>query len=169
MEGKGNFFILIAIVAFLSLTLAMLAGYVLFMGGSDAHNEQEDKHNKVITVPTDDELGILSLYEEKKPFNLKSDDLSKLSVILLKIELKYFIKVEGVKDPLAKIEKYRNKILQNIGTYFQGKTVVDISKPEAKKTAEKELLKQINQLLSENEKEELEFIYSIVFPEWLYQ
>ena len=168
MEGKGSFFILLFIVAFLSLTLAGLAGYVFFFSGSTQSASEAVHHQAKVVRPPDEDLAVKKLFEEKgKYFNLapsETDD-KKLSVIQVGVELVYFKKVKGVKEPAAKIAAYDGEIREIVGTYFQNKTLEDVRKPETKQKAKEEITKEINKLLGEKEN----IIYTINFGEWFYQ
>lgn len=172
MEGKGSFFILIVIVALLTLTLAVLAGYLL-LGGSPAKVQQVSQLQNPLSssVPSDDKLEKKLLFEDKKFFNLKNEDSStRISVINVNVELVYFKNVKGIKNVKAKIDAYDNKIKEVIGTYFQGLTLSDVEKPDAKEKAKEELKTKLNEVLLASEKEKSNpIIYTINFPEWFYQ
>lgn len=170
MEGKSGFFILIGIVAFLSLTLAMLAGYVFFVqGGSPKPKTEQDPQKNEIKVPKDDELVKQKLFEEKMPFNLKSDDSEKISVIVISMEMSYFKKVKDIKDTSAKLEANKSKLQEIAGTYFQSLTLNEVMTVDAKEKARAELTKRMNECLLSNEKAKTDIIYTIVFDQWFYQ
>jgi hypothetical protein len=100
LEGKSSFFVLLFIVAFLSLALAILAGYVFFFSGSGNKTEVVSVQTE---VPDDEDLASMILFDGKKIFNLKKEsdagDASKaVPVIQVNVELKYFKKVKGIKN-----------------------------------------------------------------------
>lgn len=172
MEGKSSYFILLVIVAFLSITLAFLAlGYFFF-----GHNgSASDKEVVMVTqrVPDDNELDNKVIFE-KSNFNLMkaADDNKQIAVIVLSASMKHYKKVEGMKNEeeiIAKIDFYSKEINSAIGTYFQGLTLQDVSKVDAKEKAASELTKIINEILTKNDKKASPLVYSIVFDYWFYQ
>ena len=170
MEGRGSFFILIVIVAILTLTLAVLAGY-LFIFANNPHETVKDAGMQNETEkkrPAESELAQKKLYNEKKYFNLKSEN-GKLSIIQVNVELWYFKKVKGIKSTDEKIALNESKIKQIIGTYFQNMTLEEVRMPETKERSNKELTKMINEYLVSNEKSKEDIIYEVVFEEWFYQ
>lgn len=167
MERKSGFFILISIVAFLSLALAMLAGYVFFVQGGQGAGQGSEK--KEIVTPKDSELLKIKLFEEKTPFNLKNTDSKKLSVIVVNVELSYFAKVRDISDTTAKIESNKGKLQEIVGTYFQSLTLEEVMGSNSKEKARMELTKRMNEQLLANEKANSDLIYTIVFDQWFYQ
>lgn len=166
MEGKGSFFILLFIVAFLSLTLAVLAGYVFFVGGSPKTGVEATKQ-EATKMPAETELGRKKIFE-KQLFNLKKSDSKEVAVIKVSAEI-VFLKGKDIKKTEAKIETYESEIKEILGTYFLNKTVDEVKQPEAKEKAKKELLKKINEIMTASEKEKNDIVYSIIFDEWFYQ
>lgn len=169
LEGKRSFFILLVIVAILTLTLAVLAGYILLVAGSPAQPKAETAASETVKRPSDEELVFRKLFEEKQFFNLKTNPGEKTSVIVINIQLQYFKKVKGIKDVEAKITAYESPIKEIIATYFQGMTKEEAEKVETKTRAKEELKKKINELLTSGQKEKKDIIYSVVFDEWFYQ
>jgi flagellar basal body-associated protein FliL len=173
LEGKSSFFtiILLIIVAFLTLTLAALAGY-FFLGGSKT--EIKVIENASIEIPKDEDLASLVVFGEgevSKPevFNLKNNDTNSIPVIQVSVELEYLIKTpkkSSIKDPAAKMEKYHGKIKQLIGTYFMNQTLQDVKELHAKEKAAEELKKQINELINENEEDKKDIVYEVIFDKW---
>ncbi len=172
MEGKSSFFILIIIVALLTITLAVLAGYLLLGGGGSSNSSSKTtvQIQTQLPMPEDSELTKKVLFEDKKYFNLKPTGDAK-SVIRLNMEISYKTKVSGIKDVTAKIEKYDGEIKETINSYFQGLTYEDVQQKEIKEKAKEDLMKLLNTLLLENEKnaKENKIIYKISFPDWFYQ
>lgn len=169
MEGKGNFFILLVIVGILAITLAILTGYLFFVTGSTQGKAAEVASEEEIKRPAESELLSKRLYEEKKYFNLKSNNMDKISVLMVNAEIFYFKKVKGIRDIEAKIAANESKIKEMMGTFFQNMTLEEAMIPETRKEASKELTKKINECLLSNEKVKDDIIYEIVFDEWFYQ
>jgi flagellar basal body-associated protein FliL len=170
LEGKSGFIVLIGIVAFLSLTLALLVGYVFFVQGTNPKTaEAANSQNKEVKIALDEELTKEKLFEGKMPFNLKSNDSEKISVIVVSAEISYFKKIKGIKDTAVKIADNKSKMQEIVGTYFQGLTIEDVMAADAKEIARKELVKRMNECLASNEVQKSDIIYTIVFDQWLYQ
>lgn len=168
MEGKGSFFILLVIIAILTLTLAVTMGYLFIVGGPS--------QSKVVTVeaqatkrPAEKELEKLVLFTDGI-FNLRSEDSSKVPVIMITAEITYYKNIKGYSGKVnEKINFDLPKIKELVGTYFQKLTLDEVKNPEAKEKANKELCNQINEYLSSTEKEKRDFIYEIAFEKWFYQ
>ena len=169
MEGKSSYFILLVIVAFLSITLAFLAiGFFVF-GNHDSGSEQEVV---VVTdkVPSDSDLAMKTIFENRN-FNLKKTDNKQVAVISVSTSMKYYKTVDDMSEEevAKKIDFYSKEINQAIGTYFQGLTLDDVSQLDAKKKASEYLTKEINDILTKNEKKTSPLVYNLIFDYWLYQ
>lgn len=169
MEGKSSYFILLVIVAFLSITLAFLAIGFFFFGNSGSSGEKE-----VVLVteqtPTEAELSNKTIFENKN-FNLKKTDDKQIAVIVLSASMKHFKEVDKMKeaDIVSKIDFYSSEINSVIGTYFQGLTLDDVSKGDAKQKASEDLAKKINEVLSGSDPKAKPLVYTITFNYWFYQ
>ena len=167
MEGKGSFLILLVIVAFLSLTLAVLAGYVFFVGGSHATSEAVQKNT---TRPDDKDLGSKVIFD-KENFNLKNVDANKISMIQVGIEIKYNLKIKYSDKTTAddKLTAYEGDIEEIIGKYFRNMTLDDAAKPETMDKAKEDLKNAFNDVLTANEKDKSPIVFDVIFNKWLYQ
>lgn len=168
MDSKSSsFVILICVVAFLSLALALLSGYIFFAGGSSTGKAAERKQ---ITVPKDSELTLERMFDSNTAFNLKTTDKDKtIHVILVNVQIQYFVKFDGIKDTTAKIQANKSKLSEIVGTYFQSLTLDDVRKPEAKEKARADLKKMMNEHLMQNEEKDGDLVYSVIFDYWFYQ
>jgi len=167
LERKSSFFVLIGIVAFLSLALALLAGYIFFVQGGQG--EGHNSASKVVVTPKDKDLMKIKLFDEKTPFNLKNTDSKKISVIVVNVEVSYYAKVKKISDTTAKIESNKGKLQEIVGTYFQSLTLEEVMSSDAKEKARENLTKMMNEQLLANEKTDSDLIYTIVFDQWFYQ
>lgn len=169
MEGKSSYFILLVIVAFLSITLAFLAIGFFFSGNNDSGS---DKEVVVVTdkVPSDSDLAVKKLFENKN-FNLKKTNDKQIAVVSVTASLKYFKEVDDMKEEevAAKIDFYSAEINDAIGTYFKGQTLEDISQVDASNKASDYLTKKINEILTKNEKKSNPLVHALVFDYMLYQ
>ncbi|MCX7922382.1 MAG: flagellar basal body-associated FliL family protein [Clostridia bacterium] len=170
MEGKGSFFVLLIIVAVLTLTLAVLAGYLFFVSGSP-RNTVEVSKQETTQVPKDEELQKLDLYGENgtEILTLKKTNEKQIAVITVNVELKYYKEIKGIKDPKSKLEFYTSEVKELISTYFQKMTLDEVNAPETKEKTAKELKNKINDLLNANEKEKKPIVYSVNFGKWFPQ
>lgn len=170
MEGKkSGFFILIGIVAFLSLALVLLAGYVFFIGGNVGIGQAAEP-KKEITVPKDSELALEQMFTSNTAFNLQTTKNDRdIHVILVNLQIQYFIKFDGIKDTTLKIQSNKSKLSEIVGTYFQNLSIDDVKNSDAKEKARAELKKMMNDYLMQNEKKDGDLVYSIIFDYWFYQ
>lgn len=169
MGSKGNFFILLVIIAVLALALSALVGYLFFMSGS-GNSINSDGSANTIKVPTDSELSQINVYDEDTVLNLKGEQGKKADFIQLNITLSVFkeAKVKGYKTSEEKVTAYLKKIREVIATYFQkmSRDEAWLSADIAKERAKKDLKESLNQLLIANEKDKEEIIYEIIFDKW---
>lgn len=174
MESKSTFFVLIIIVAVLTLALAAMAGY-LFLVQGPGHSGNSGGSQTVATAEpafSEEELATKALFEDKKYFNLKNAEGSKtIAIIQTGINITYPKEVKGVKSIEDKFTLYEPKLKQLIIKYFLGVTLDDIEKPDAMDEASETLKKQMNELLNEGEtdKQPKTFIVDVVFDEWVFQ
>ncbi|MCX7747004.1 MAG: flagellar basal body-associated FliL family protein [Clostridia bacterium] len=170
MQGKGNFFVLLFIVAFLALALAMLAGYVFFVGNSPTTPADSHGTGTVVDKPEIDELDKTKLFEGKKIFNLKTMDSKQIAVAQVSIEIQSYKKVDGIKKPLEKVIAYDSEIKELITKYFLDMTLEEAKKSETIKKTSEHLKDKINELLLEDVKNKgNKIVYNVVFDEWLVQ
>lgn len=167
LEGKGSFLILLFIVAFLSLTLAALAGYVLFVAGAPKASTTETAKSETVKKPDESELDIFPIFESKKIFNLKSTDDKKLSVISISAEIEYF-KGKKPEETKKKLEKYKGKMQEIIGDYFLDMTLEESQRSETKRKTKEVIKAKLNDLLRD-EKDKKDIVYDVIFPEWISQ
>ena len=169
MEGKkSGFFILISVVAFLSLTLVLLASYIFFVGGNVGIGQAASK--KEVVVPKEKELALEQMFASNTAFNLKTTKEDKeIHVILVNVQVQYFVKFDGIKDTTLKIQNNKSKLSEIVGTYFQNLSIDDVKNPDAKEKARAELKKMMNDHLMQNEKKDGDLVYSIIFDYWFYQ
>lgn len=171
MESKGTFFILIIVVAVLTLTLAALAGYLFLVQGTDGGKAADNQGTVVKEVPKEEDLSTKELYDGKKYFNLKSEDPERTAIIQVDIAFKYFNEIKDDKKikVAEKVDFYLWDIKELVSTYFMNVTMEDVKLPDAREKAKEELKKQINDLLNEGSKVKHEYVYKVIIGEWLYQ
>lgn len=182
MEKKGSFIILLAIVAVLTLVIAALVSFIVLVGinvpapvaGADASGG--GKVFALASEPPDESLlATIKLFESAQPLNLKTDNPAKPSFALIDVSVKYFIKVDGVKDVQAKIILNQANLQEIVNTYFMAMSVAEFSRFETKAKVKEDLKKALNEFLlttihgEKERKKANEIIYDVVFSQWNYQ
>lgn len=166
MESRSSFVILLVIIAILTLTLAVMVGYIFLVSGSEQNKTDSSLNSEIQRIP-DKDLAVVNLFEENNFFNLKSNGDTK--IIQISAQLKYRKSVKGIKNVDEKVKFNLGKVKEIFGTYFQGLTVDDIKKSGAKEKANTELVKKVNEYLLSNEKRKNDIVYEIEFDKWFYQ
>lgn len=172
MESKGPFFILIIVVAVLTLTLAALAGYLFLVQGTQSNKTENQSAAVVKVVPKEEDLVTIPLYDGKSYFNLKNDDPKKIAMIQVSVSLKCMKQFKENKKTVKveeKILSYSDEIKELVIRFFLNMTIDEIKNTTVMDSAKEELKKQINELLNEGQKEPQEIVYKVIFAEWLFQ
>ena len=181
MEKKSNFFILLIIIAVLTMIIAVLAAFIIIVGINKpavADVSTPGVTNAYVpgALPPDEQyISTMKLFSDKQFFNLKSDDPNKIAVCIVDVSVKYYNKLEGIKDVPAKMTLNQDNLKEIISTYFQNITLEQIKEIETKIKAKEELKIELNQfLISTIDKEKDrrnvgEIVYEVVFSGWNYQ
>ena len=183
MEKKGNFFLFLLIIAILTLIIAVLVSFILLVGinGPGVASEGgvapgEANPNMPAGEPPDEaDLATVQLLDSSSPINLKCDNPQKPSYAIVDLSLKYFSKVDGIKDVPAKITLNTANMREIVTTYFMAMDVDEFSSFETKARAKDELKQELNNFLlttisSEKDRRKVkEVIYDVVFSAWNYQ
>lgn len=170
LEGKGSFFILLFIVAFLSLTLAVLAGYVFFVAGNPKDKTEADTKEKIEVKVSEEELASIQLFEGKKYLNLKQEG-DNLAVIQVGITVKY-LKGKDVKKSEETVNHYADELREAVIAYFSNMTVQEAkNQTAAMKKAKEDLTIRFNQIVPPDPKDKKKrpMIESVVFYDWFTQ
>jgi len=172
LANKSSFIALIVIIAILTVSVAVLVGYIFVVGGAQqTYITSENSRNSanLATRPPDEKLGTKKLYDESQYFVLKSTETSRLSFIRVAIDIRFYKKVKGIKNCEEKINNFESEIKELIGTYFQNVTLDEVKDIEFKSKTKEELKTQINDLLNSSESTYSEIVYDVVFYDWFYQ
>jgi len=173
LSSKSGFIALIIIIAILTVSVAVLVGYIFVTGGTQQANITSDNLNDSSNLakrPPDDLLSTKKLYDDEQYFVLKSTgNSSKVSFIRVGIDIKFYKKVKGIKNCEEKINNFESEIKELIGTYFQNVTLDEVKDTGFKIKAKEDLKTQINDLLNSSETTYSEIVYDIVFYDWFYQ
>ncbi len=172
MESKQTSFILIIIVAVLTLALAALAGYLFIVqGSSNSDNHVAANGQNVKDVPKEADLIKIPLYENERFFNLKSTDPAKTSVIQVKVTLKCYKTLKHDKKAIVSemISSRSEEIQELVVRFFLTLTADQVKDPAVMDKSNEDLKKQINSLLNEGNNDPEDVVYKVVFSEWLFQ
>lgn len=172
LESKGTFFILIIVVAVLTLALAALAGYLFLVQGTPGTHAEANLNTGQAEEELKPENAIrLSLYDSKKYFNLKNEDPKKIAVIQVSVYLKCIDKLKT--DKKANVEElvtaYTPEIQEKVMRFFMNLTLEEVKNPEVFDSAKESLKTQINEILNTGRKEPEKIVYEVIFSEWFYQ
>jgi flagellar basal body-associated protein FliL len=168
LGGKGTFLIMLIVIVILVVTIAVLTMFI-FYGGMTGLGGTANPGATVANMPKDGELGFINLFKEGKYCNLKPDEENPSPILQVDITLYYYKKIRGIKNVEEKINQYGSKTRELVGLYFQEKTLTEIKENNFWTEAKEELKREINKLLTENEKNKDDIIYEVVFESWNYQ
>lgn len=176
MESKGILFILIIVVAVLTLTLAALTGYLFILqGASNAKDvstvDSVDGPEVVRDIPKKEDRITIPLYEGKRIFNLKNVDSNKVAMMQVSVSLDCYKQLKINKKVIVeeKVTAYLNEIQEIVVRFFLTKTSADVKDVAVMDNAKEDLTKQINELLNEGVKQPEDIVYNVIFSEWLFQ
>lgn len=171
LESKGNFFILIIVIAVLALTLAALAGYLFIVQGKSGVSEDTVAEKVEKKIPSKDERVKIALYDGKRVYNLKNAEEDKASLIQVAVTLECYKTLQEDKKAIVedKVNAYIEEIQELVVRFFLTKTSEDVKDVTFMDNAKEELTKQINALLNEGVKKPEDIVYKVIFSEWLFQ
>ena len=172
MGSKSSYFIMIIAIAILALTSAALASYIFFVQGAPEKDPAAVSTEASATgVPKEEELVKIPLYEEKRVFNLKSDDPDKASMIQVNATLKCIKKLKYDKKAVVeeKIASYSEEIQELIVKFFLTKKIDEVKDVATMDKASEVLTEQINELLNKGSDHPEDIVYKVIFSEWIFQ
>ena len=182
MERKSSFFVFLIIIAILTLVIAALVSFIMLVGinaataeGGAAVGGATDVYAFAGEPPDEASLATEVLFESGKPINLMSDNVSKPSYALVEMSVKYFIKIDGIKDVQAKILLNKANLQEIVTTYFMAMSVDEFSRFETKARAKEDLKRELNDFLlttiagEKDRRRANVIIYDVVFSAWNYQ
>lgn len=170
MESKGVFFILIIVIAILTLSLAALAGYIFIIQGNSNNNSSAVTGEVNTDIPSKDDRVVIELFDEATTYNLKNDDPNKVSVIQVKVALDCYKQLSNNKKAVVTdiVTNYSSEIKELVVRFFLEKTINDVKNTAAMDEAKTELAQQINSLLNEGVKKPEDVVYKVIFSEWIF-
>jgi len=183
LEKKGSFLVFLFIIAILTLIIAALVAFIMLVGINNPAVSAEgavnggDANPYVLAGEPPDEasLATIILLESGQPINLLTNDAAKPSFALVEMSVKYFIKVDGIKDVQAKMALNKANLQEIVTTYFMTMSVDEFSRFETKARAKDELKQELNEFLlttiagEKDRRKVKEIIYDVVFSAWNYQ
>ncbi len=169
MEKGFSFIILIVVIAILTLTVAVLAGFI-FLNNSDAKPAEQSAVEQENTAPDVTDLFKMDLFT-KQLFNLKKTDDKQVAVLQVSAKLVCY-KTKEQQKVQEHVALFQDEIIEMIGIFFLSKTKEEIDSAEFRVKVKSELVKKINELIkssSKKSKMEEDLVYDIVFYDWLTQ
>lgn len=169
MESKSNL-VLIIIVAVLSVSLAVLAAYLLLAQGNSDSGKVEaasvsDKH-----IPKNEDLVSIPLFSDSTYFALKKTSSDQTPILQAKVTLKCYKTLK--RDKKAVVEEIvatrSEEIQELVVRFFMTLTSDDVKDVAVLDRAKEDLKNQINDLLNEGEEEPEDIVYNVIFSEWLF-
>ncbi|MCL2058744.1 MAG: flagellar basal body-associated FliL family protein [Oscillospiraceae bacterium] len=183
MEKKSSFLIFLVIIAFLTLIIAALVTFIMLVGingpalaAEGAYTGRDNEPYVLAGEPPDEaSLATIALLESGQPINLMTSDPSKPSYALVEMSVKYYVKIDGIKDVQAKMNLNKANLQEIVTTYFMAMDVDEFSRFETKARVKDELKQELNEFLlttisgEKDRRKVKEVIYDVVFSAWNYQ
>ena len=177
MQGKTLYTILLAIIAVLTLSLAVLIIFV-FTTFSSNHSAAVDKNQRPadqVVVPAEEqaELTLYGAGTDSKTdgvFNLKSTKDHPNSFLMASVSIKYD---GGKKNKFLEERKqlfevtYLSQLRQATIEFFRGKSYDDLKSTDAMQECRDELKEIYGQIISESA--DAKIILRVVFDKWILQ
>ncbi len=171
MESKGVFFILIIVIAILTLSLAALAGYIFIVQGNSDNDKESIETAKVDPdIPAKEDRIVIQLFDKARTFNLKNKNSDKVSVIQANVALDCHKVLANNKKAVVTdiIANYGSEIQELVVRFFLEKTIDDVKNTAVMDEAKAELEEKINNLLNEGVKKPEDIVYKVIFSEWIF-
>lgn len=174
MEGKSVYTILLAIIAVLTLALAVL---IIFLFISYKPNQQAagvtPTTNPAMSerVVADDEMLEFKLFEGKeKMFALKEETEHPDSIVMVSVTIKCDAgpKKKKEQDITTRVNGYISEMEEAVGDYFAAMTLTEAKELETRYKARDDLLNTFNDILNANKKEKEKVVYRVtlqMFPQ----
>lgn len=174
MEGKSIYTILLAIIAVLTLALAVL---IIFLFISYKPNQQAANttppENAAISerMVADDEMLEFKLFEGKeKMFALKGETDHPDSIVMVSVTIKCDAgpKKKKAEDITTRVNGYISELEEAVGDYFAAMTLTEAKELETRYKARDDLLNAFNEILNANKQEKEKVVYRVtlqMFPQ----
>jgi flagellar basal body-associated protein FliL len=169
LASKSTFIILIIAIAVLSLTLAVMTGYLFIV--QDTSNDKGNPDIVVKNVPKKADRITIPLFEDKRIYNLNNGDTDKNSMIQVAVTLDCYKQLENDKKAIVedRVAAYSDEIQELLVQFFLTKTIDDVKDVVFMDKTKEELAGRINNLLNEGEKNPEDIVYKVIFSEWQFQ
>lgn len=173
MEGKSIYTILLAIIAVLTLSLAVL---IIFLFISFNPNRQAAGNVRADTaiaerVVADDEMIEFKLFDgEEKMFALKSEPENPDSIVMVSVTIKCDAgqKRKKEQEVTNRVNSYISELEEAVGDYFAAMTLTEAKQLETRYKARDDLLNTFNEILNANKQEKEKAVYRVtlqMFPQ----
>jgi flagellar basal body-associated protein FliL len=180
VEKKGNFMLLV-IIALLTLVLVTLAAYLIITSGNKKNPDTENGDPKPTietTAPEKtykmDQLTYFALFADKQLMKTKIDAEGNEHAVQVQINLQYITdskEINGIKNQLERLEFYKIEIADFVISRFSTIEYSDLlnREDELKEELKEELKTEINKMLSRSDDKVTDIVYKVLFNQWYSQ
>lgn len=173
LEGKSIYTILLAIIAVLTLSLAIL---IIFLFISYNPNQQTvvdvgSTNGMNQRVVSDDEMIEFKLFKgEEKMFSLKEEPKNMDSIVMVSVTIKCDAGEKRRKeaDITTRIAQYMSELEEAVGDYFADMTLTEAKLIETRYKARDDLIEIFNKIINANKQEKEKTVYKVtlqMFPQ----
>lgn len=166
MEGKSIYTILLAIIAVLSLALAVLIIFLFisYPNQQSAKRIQADNSISERVVPDDEMIEFKLFNGEEKMFALKSEPEHQDSIVMVSVSIKCDAGIKRKKEEeitnLVSV-LYLSELEQAVGDYFAAMTLTEAKEVETRYKARDDLIEIFNNILNENKQIKEKIVYKV--------
>jgi len=167
LESKSIYTILLAIIAVLTLALAVLIIFLFVTYNPNvraAGEVQADSTMKERIVPDDEMIEFKLFNGEEKMFALKSEPEHPDPIVLVSVSLKCDAGQKKKKaDEITKLitELYLSELEEAVGDYFAAMTLTEAKELETRYKARDDLMNTFNEILNANKHPKEKIVYKV--------
>lgn len=173
MEGKSIYTILLAIIAVLTLALAVLIIFLFISYNPNrlASGNVQPNSEMAERVVADDEMLEIKLFNgEEKMFALKSEPENPDSIVMVSVSIKCDAgkKRKRETEINSRVTLYLSELEEAVGDYFADMTLSEAKKLEIRYKARDDLTEIFNNILNANKQEKEKIVYRVtlqMFPQ----
>ena len=168
MEGKSIYTILLAIIAVLTLSLAVLIIFLFISYGPNQKQAQTNVPTEAAMqerVVADDEMLEFKLFEGKeKMFSLKSEPANPDAIVMVSVTIKCDAgekrkKEQDVTNRVSVL--YLSELEEAVGDYFAAMTLSEAREMETRYKARDDLMNTFNEILNANKQKKEKTVYRV--------
>lgn len=167
MESKSIYTILLAIIAVLTLALAVLIIFLFVTYNPNVKAAEDVRTDGAMAeriVPDDEMIEFKLFGGEEKMFALKGEPEHPDSIVLVSLSLKCDAGAKKKKaEEITKLvtELYLSELEEAVGDYFAGITLTEAKEMETRYKARDDLLNTFNEILNANKHPKEKIVYKV--------